>query len=248
MSAESARRHMPEVATAVLTDVPERAPYFDRCLTSNRPWRGLIDKPNAMQCSPFERTIFADTDTYFCAPVTELFGVLDRYDLAFTQAPWRLVAKQLARVRWPDGGESMPPSVRPLAALPDWFVGANTGLLLFRRTPPVQALFRAWEAAAERLAMLADVLPINDQASFTEVLFSSSATFLTLPPEYNLRFIYPSFAADRVKVLHGRAPALESVYGRTTAMELIAARLNADLGPRVFSPEVLTRPSRRADL
>ena len=42
----------------------------------------FIDKIRAMIATPFERTLFIDTDTHVCGPLGELFDLMPRFDLA----------------------------------------------------------------------------------------------------------------------------------------------------------------------
>ena len=45
------------------------------------------DRIAHMRCSPFERTLFLDTDTFVVDEIVGVFELLDHYDLAVAQAP-----------------------------------------------------------------------------------------------------------------------------------------------------------------
>lgn len=45
------------------------------------------DKIMAMSKSPFDETIFLDTDTFVCREITDLFDLLSRFDMAVAHAP-----------------------------------------------------------------------------------------------------------------------------------------------------------------
>jgi len=54
------------------------------------------DKILPLLDSPFNRTVFLDTDTQVCSEFFELFDLLDRFDLAVAHAPWRIPATDVA--------------------------------------------------------------------------------------------------------------------------------------------------------
>src|SRR5579859_6488757 len=47
----------------------------------------FADKIDAMTRSPFAQTIYLDTDTFVAAEITELFELLERFDIAAAHAP-----------------------------------------------------------------------------------------------------------------------------------------------------------------
>src|SRR5882757_8776162 len=80
-SALSARRHMPDLPILLYTDQPEiggGAP-FDLVRKLEHPRHFFVDKVAPLAASPFEKTLFLDTDTFVCDPVYDLFAVLDRF-------------------------------------------------------------------------------------------------------------------------------------------------------------------------
>jgi hypothetical protein len=86
-SAASVRAQMPGLGTAIVVDVPVDESLFDHVL---KPAPGTPMKRQKMAtllASPFERTLFLDTDTLVIAPVWEVFDVLDRFDAAMAIAP-----------------------------------------------------------------------------------------------------------------------------------------------------------------
>lgn len=63
-----------------------------------------------------------------------------------------------------------------------------------------------------------------DQPSFREAVFNSELKIATLTPEYNCRFIIPTFISGKVKILHGRCDDLS----------LVAKKTNYKTMPRFF--------------
>ena len=76
LSAASVRQHMPGLRTAIFCDGQVPAALFDM---RDRLVPGLPMKRQKMQAllrSPFERTLYLDTDTLIADPVWELFDLL----------------------------------------------------------------------------------------------------------------------------------------------------------------------------
>jgi hypothetical protein len=158
-----------------------------------------------------ERILFLDTDTRICGTITEIFQLLDSFDLAAAHAPIRLDSRQ-------------PDSLARRA--PVSFPELNTGVIAFRRTTGVAQLFDRWRSM--HLEFLGSVgrRILGDQATFRVALFESEVRFTVLPPEYNCRVSFPTYVQGPVKIIHGRGPELEQVE----------RQLNRVSGPRVFVP------------
>lgn len=77
--------------------------------------------------SPFEQTIFLDTDTYVADSLDDLFGILEYREFAIHQAD--------------EGYEFNMPGISN--AMPEF----NTGVIAFKLTPAVKQLFDDWDAA-----------------------------------------------------------------------------------------------------
>ncbi|MBC2593975.1 hypothetical protein H5P28_06840 [Ruficoccus amylovorans] len=184
-SAQSVRAAMPDVTIAVMTDDPALAPdIFDLKLPLEPVTRSYEDKIVALSRSPFEQTLFLDTDTFVLEDCSELFVLLERFELAAAHDPWRI------------GPE--------VEACPLCFPELNTGVILTRRGPAVTAFMESW-LRAHRARCQTDPR-IGDQASFREQLYLSGLNFYCLASEYNFRTFGPNFAGANaaVKIIHGR--------------------------------------------
>jgi len=142
--------------------------------------------------SPFEKTIFLDSDTWVAAPIDELFTLLDRFDLLTTPAH---VVHDYAFER----------EEPPFANIPAAFGYFNTGLVAYRKGTAVDRFMRQWVANYERHTAR---FTVNDQPAFRLTLFEEDLKFHVLPTNYNIiswvPFIVP--AGGRVVMLHGRNP------------------------------------------
>ena len=165
------------------------------------------EKISHLSKTPFDHTLFLDTDTYICEDISGMFELLKRFELSVAFA-----LKQ---------GE------RQLYNLdcPDCFIEMNTGVLLFRNCESVRDLFVVWKKRHQE--HLESGVTTRDQPAFREVLYHSNVIFSTLPNEYNFRVNKVNSArSDYVYILHGR----------NVNMEKLASRINRSVGRRAYFP------------
>ena len=209
ISVRSVKEHMPDLPVTLFTDMAEFVASppggIDSVVLLSEVTRSCRDKIKPMADSPYEKTLFLDTDTYICEPVYDVFKMLDRFDIALSQAPDRYQYD--------------------LPELPGCFTELNSGVIAFRKNERVINLLSLWEE--NFLQMLShDPGSYRDQHSLRHSLYHSDVQFFVLPPEYNFRTICPNFAGKhcRVKIIHGRH----------ADMRKVAARLNRTDRARVF--------------
>jgi Nucleotide-diphospho-sugar transferase len=201
-SARSVRRVTPGMPIAIATDGPAPA-EFDEAIPIDEP-DGYRAKIVGMLNSPFDRTLMLDVDTYAAADLSEVFQVLDQFDVAAAHASKRV---------------SLRVSL-PLDDVPESFPELNTGVIAFRKNEPVRRLLQAWLEEYDRLAWL-------DQPAFRRVVYKATDVRLAvLPPEFNLGFWKAGYYNQRVRILHGWAS------GET--YERVAAALNEPVTSRRY--------------
>ena len=215
VSVESLKGKMPDMPVTLFCDENVQSKHIDNVVIIEQPRFSLMDKVLFMNSSPYEHTLFLDTDTYVCDTFFELFPLLDRFDLAVAHSSYRAVYR--------------------VHGIPDSFPEFNTGVLLFKKSPQIAQLFANWLALYERdlgneqqwLTPFGEVTMLesnlNDQPTFREAVYSSDVRVASLTPEYNCRFGSPGFVHNRVKIIHGRYPNLQ----------IIARTINADHSRRV---------------
>ena len=85
-SAKSLRRVSPDAQICLITNSELSSEIFNQVILYREGEfggkAGYISKAYGMRMSPYDQTIFIDTDTYFAEPVDELFDLLEFYDLA----------------------------------------------------------------------------------------------------------------------------------------------------------------------
>ena len=164
-----------------------------------------LDKIRNIGRSPFEETLFIDTDTYITANLDDLFDLLQRFDIAAAHAP--------GYTKCDDRGQS------------EAFHDFNTGVIAYRSTPAVGKFLSSWDKLhTQWSANPPFYLKGVDQPAFRRALWDSQLTFYTLSPEYNYRTIFPGRLVGAAKILHGR----------NTNYPKLETHLNAAKGPRTF--------------
>lgn len=205
-SAKTVREHMGDVEIAIATDSEEYdLDAFDHVIqkdessqaqTGDRTWLG--DTSLDPDLSPFEKTLYLDTDTYLCDDVNELFELLDRYELAIARHP------EQKRV------ESLPEP---------WHI-YNCGVIAYRDTPGVRQLLDNWARIYRHRVKIQDYPA--EQPSFAEALYVSDIGWYTLSQRYNIRFTdygRAGYITDDPKIVHGRDADPEVVVESLTRVD-----------------------------
>ncbi len=163
-SARSVRCTNPDLRVAIFADSSEVGPEFDIVEPIER--AHVRSKVDYLGRSPFAETLYLDTDTRVLGDLADLFCLLHRFPLAAAH-----------RVR--DTGRR--PASGEVEPVPRAFPQHNSGVLLYRGSPEVQAFLEAWRAEYHRAGVLAD------QVSFRRVLWESDLRVAVLPPRFNTR-------------------------------------------------------------
>ncbi len=185
LSAASARDYAPELPITLFTDLPDlpfcRSPAFTevRPLTTRRSYQSLwaegqLDRVRSLRQSPYEYTLHLDSDTRVMTPeFMTLFGRLQDIDIGMA-------------ICQPDVSKCAQLTGRPMF---------NVGMILFRHSPPVQALLAGWEELTRQNFELGNQpLPpptavtahLADPEQRREVLFMDQTSLVELlSPEVN---------------------------------------------------------------
>lgn len=221
-SAASLKAAMPDARVAIVADREMPEALFDVQLRPPADMNVKQLKMWTMRQTPFDRTLFLDSDTWIADSLWEVFDLLDRFQLAAALAPIWGVGLARAGAKLEEGGVSVA------------FPKLNTGVVCYRREPAVLALFDDW---ARRHAAAGYG---QDQNSFRTAVFASDLRIAVLPQAYNFRLPFPTGIKGRIKVLHGR---VGNIAG-------LAARLNRSGAWRISSPcnRLVRRYYYRAEL
>jgi hypothetical protein len=118
--------------------------------------------------SPFAKTLYLDSDVRVIDDLSDLFRLLERYEMAGAHVRYRSVPKRLRKNK---------------LDLPQAFPQINCGVLLYRKCERVDKLFQSW------IDIYRDDGFTRDQIPFREALWLSDVKFYAFGPEYNMRNI-----------------------------------------------------------
>ena len=181
LSAKSVKEVMPELDIAVITDVANTPDVFDITIKEESIQGTFSDKAYNMNRTPFEKTIFLDTDTYITENISELFELLSDNDIFAAHTTH---------------------SHFPLPDVPESFPSYNTGVIGFDTNEKTHKLFQKWEKVFKAYNEEKNIEA--DQVSFRNAVYKSNADLITIRPEYNCRTPSPGFIGGEVKIIHGR--------------------------------------------
>ena len=162
-AARTLRRVMPDAQIDLYTDRKIKDDVFDRVVKLDRNWHR--PKIEALRRSRFERTVYLDNDIITVADASDIFVLLERFDIVGVHDNNR-------------NSRNATGTAGP--ALPAAFPSINGGVLGIRRCPEIQQLLTDWEARMEANGM------DKDQPSLRSLLWESDLRLGILPIEYNL--------------------------------------------------------------
>lgn len=174
------------------------------------------------EASPFDVTLFLDTDTVALADLSLGFRLAERFDIAVSLAPACFAD------RWPINDEET--------------IEYNTGVLFFRKCKKNRAFFAAWGQNAE-------AFPYSDQASFAKTVVECGISPAALPPNFNYR---GSMAArpvfGQIKVWHSREEIPINIREWNSQTEYKFGEIVQDRDKPVIVPHGVIPVHIRADL
>ena len=184
LSAYSLKKFNPSLPCCLFTNIEDKDNIWDRTVISEKSKDGfhqyMLDKITALSLSPFEKTLYLDSDTYILDNIDELFSLLDRFDLALCHGHDRQKRYLIQTGQIPIKGELIKAITEDI---PYAFAPLQGGLILYRKN----------ELIKKFLKDLADLYITkqfyDDQVSLRELLWKSDIHFYILPPEYNFNSI-----------------------------------------------------------
>lgn len=214
ISARTVNKQHPDIPICLITGSETSASVFDEVRLIDEPAYGFIDQILNLDRTPFNRTIYLDTDIYADDSVADVFEVLDRFDIA--------LAHSHNREAW------------PVAEVPEGFPEYNSGVIAYRQTEKFQEFLSTWEEIY--FSDYEDGETVRNQPSLRQALYESEVRIATLTPEYNCVFRYPGHAVGEVKLFHGRlqpvdGPGAGEYFDAETAVDVI----NQTDEPRAFT-------------
>lgn len=183
-SAESLKEHMSDVETSVYTNFDIKIPS---CFDNYTRWPDPGDlwkfKYQCLLDSPYEITLHLDADTYVCDNFSEVFSMMDRFDLV------------------------MPLSVtyvaRHFSDIPDSFPELAGGFMVFKNSDTVH------EFLLSTLYYVTHRAGGCDEPCIRRAIYESDIRYAVVPWEYNCLYIHPGYVFGKIKVMHGRRQTIK---------------------------------------
>lgn len=183
ISAARIKEVMPDFPIAVVTDIQTDSDHIDTVLLDEIEFT-KADKPRSLLRSPYEQTLFLDSDIWMYKNIDEVFDILDQYELGLVKDPLEPHVHDIGRSH-------------PIVGVPEAFPEFNTGFLLFKNTANMTALFEDWKSRCNSDDN-------RDQRAFRPALYHSNVHFTSLPPRYNCMYRAENALNGEVKVFHGQ--------------------------------------------
>ena len=190
-SAESAKRHMPEVSITLFSDEPPDSNCISNHIEVEPTPTTKTHRISRIEClsnTPYEKTLYLDSDTYICDDIRKEFEILDRFDIVGRVIPYRERLESL-----PDFDNFAPEAPRKFP----WY---NAGVLFYRKNENTEKIFEDWndiylKYTCEEYA--------GDQLGLRESLYKNKMVDIgSLPPEYNLFPAVAGSAWNKIKITH----------------------------------------------
>jgi hypothetical protein len=194
---------------SIVTDREVNSGIFDQVITDEHPTYSFFDKPRNIAETPYDRTVFIDTDAYIVRPVPELFDLLDNYSIATTIDPNGWGGRMHQDVHFQRAPESVPIF--------------QTGVISYKTDEDFRKFRKRWRDIHEQNR---DTL-LTDQSSFRLAIYNSKIRHLVLSNHYNCLGNWPMQITGNVKIVHKgsdsykQAKSLESRINTTDSARLL---------------------------
>ena len=179
-SIESLRRYMPDIPVALYTDKEVSNPLVN-IIKVIKP-KHIRSKVDFISQSPFNKTLYLDSDTVIARDISDMFDVLDRFDVGATH--------DYARKR--ENYCNIPEYKK----IPYSFSEVNGGIMAFNNSDRVEIFFDLWKKYFYKYR---NITSGWDQVSLRISLWESQVGIHHYPPEYNVR---PESIREKVRRNH----------------------------------------------
>ena len=202
---------MPEIDATFYTDRNLDVAEADQVIVEEDLDRDYSAKIKKMKESPYEKTIFLDSEVKVEEDFSEIFEVLEDFQMAFSFKNGTIQ------------GESMY----------GMDMSYNTGVIAYRDDEVVQNFFSDWLEAYRK-----EREEYHDQTSFFNSIVKSDVRYITLPFEYNYRLQYSCLAHGEIKIFHFREEEMPGFSLISRNSEKIIKKINSKRGRRVSVPSL----------
>lgn len=170
-SAQTVKKLYPNLPITLFTDEPHDSDYVDN--VELKDMKNVRVKQEYLWQSPYENTLYMDSDTGVVGNILEFFGLMERFDIAAALDHMRKNEKH--SIVYKDYG-----------LIPDGFSEYASGVILFKKSQAVENFFLQWQKNFKVWYNLTSEM--RDQPSFRVSLWQCKDLCIhTLPPEFNIR-------------------------------------------------------------
>jgi len=171
VSIKTLRKIHPNINITLFTDKPKNNKFVN--IEKIIKVKGTRIKQNHLFNSPYENTLYLDATSGVVGQLTEIFGLLDRFDIACVQDI----------IRKHDKKSKIYPEY---ADIPDGFPEYSGGIILFKKNNRVEEFFKTWQRNMKTWYNLTGVE--KDQPALRVSLWQcENLKTHTLPPEFSIR-------------------------------------------------------------
>lgn len=212
---------MPDMSISVVTDqeLDKESTPFDNIIFDDAEFQKQ-DKPHWLKKTPYNQTLYLDTDVWVESPVYELFELLQEFDIGLAKDP-------------------LEPNIFYKSSLndkiPASFPELNSGVIIYERNTRTQELFDRW---------MSNFTPsdTHDQRPLRPAMYHSDARMSVFPSRYNFMYRQTNVVNGSVKLFHG--PLVDRGMNRVE-IERAVEMVNSTEQRRCLIPyknDILVRP------
>lgn len=188
ISAKSLKKSNPGLDITCISDKERKSDVFDNIIVRNS--KKGSDKVYYLDESPYDQTIFFDTDIYVTDNVEELYGVIPNFDISLALSPERLTFDK-------EGNKNS------IKSVPKCFPELNTGVIVYENNDEFKEFMKTVREIYGRRKEKHEESAL-DQPAFREALFKEDLSIAPLPTEYNARLNTAGVVTEKLKIAHCR--------------------------------------------
>jgi hypothetical protein len=170
-SARSIKKVCPKLPITLFTDKKFKSDYIDNFIVSSS-LKGTRFKFDYLDKTPYDYTLYLDSDTMVVSDIISIFDILDKFDIITTHCICRISKED--RDIFSD-----------YRNIPDSFCQFQGGVMFYRKTEKVINFVRLWKTLYNKYKKEYNLT--QDQISLRVALWNSDLRIYMLPLEYNLK-------------------------------------------------------------
>ena len=168
-----------DLPISIVADREIEEELYDDVIIDDNPDYGVSDKARNLLKSPYDKTIYMDSDTFVIDNISDLYDCLNHGPLAVALDPHE--------------GSLYSGEYEIDQEIPKSFPEYQTGVIVYRQTPPVNEFINDWISRHRS--------PNSpDQLSFRNTLYTHNINISIFPSRYNKLMV--DVANGPIKILH----------------------------------------------